>query len=1370
MKSPLLKTPIAIIGMAGLFPKAKNLREYWENIINKIDCITDVPPSRWNIDDYYDPDPKAPDKIYCKRGGFIPDIDFNPMEFGLPPNILEITDTSQLLSLVVAKQAIADAGYLTSNRYRERTGVILGVGGGQTLITPLTSRLQYPIWKRVLKSSGISDEDTQKIIEKIKLAYIPWEENSFPGMLGNVIAGRIANRLDLGGINCVADAACASSLAALQMALSELTEYRSDMMITGGVDTDNSTFMYMSFSKTPAFSKQQQVKPFDAESDGMMIGEGIGMLVLKRLEDAKQDKDRIYAVIKGIGTSSDGKFKSIYAPRASGQARALHRAYDSAGFTPASVGLIEAHGTGTLAGDPTEFAALNTAFSENNNNKQHIALGSVKSQIGHTKSTAGAASLVKTALALHHKILPPTINVTKPNPKLEIEDSPFYLNTETRPWLRGKTPRRAGVSAFGFGGSNYHVVLEEYDSEPAGTYRLHHVPESILLVANTPAQLLEQCSTTLVQLQSEQNAQHFEQLIDSSKNLEIPIAAARVGFVANTIEQACDLLQITIDLLKKRSTVDFFEHPKGIYYRKTGLEPNRKIVALFSGQGSQYLDMGREIALNFPPLRQAYTNMDKVLYKEGLPPISDLVFPSPSFDMGEKADQITALQQTENAQPAIGTFSLGLYKIFQQAGVQPDFVAGHSFGELTALWAAGVFNDEDYFFLVQARGQAMASPAAPNFDTGSMLAVTGDIVEIQKIVEKFSTITVANWNSNTQVVLGGPTPDIEKIQSFFEKQDFSTVLLPVSAAFHTSHVKHAHKPFAEALNSVTFNSPKIPVYSNITGAPYPENPSDIQKMLASHILNPVGFKQEIENLYAAGGYCFIEFGPRNILTALVTNILADKPHLAIALNASRKKDSDRQLREAIIKLRVAGLPLRNIDPYSSQPPSLQKGEAKKGKGLIVRLHGANYVSEKTRSAFENALKDGHQVSKANALNSTKADALNSTKADALNSTKANALNSTKADALNSVAIAKDSAKANALNSVAIAKDSVKASALNTAAIAEDSVKAKTLDSSKLDSTQKASDSTKTKTLDTKTQNKTSKIDMAQPFENPQPTETLHVVHQHYLKNLEVYSQQFFQLIQQQYSLLTNERCTPAMLESFERGMAYFHEHQAQMQRVHEQYLKTQVEYSHSVLQFMPHSPLATSDATLQSEAPRAMLSQATAANAPVESALPVSPTPTVKESVPSTISPSPTIEESVPPAVASTPPTTPSPVESSQAKPVAEPVSAPASIPEPVSQALPAESTEVKSESAATPAIDLGPLTQSMLNVVSEKTGYPADMLEVEMDMEADLGIDSIKRVEILGAMQEQFPDLPPVDPDELAELRTLGEIVEYMGRTEKKN
>jgi polyketide-type polyunsaturated fatty acid synthase PfaA len=420
LNSQLQRTPIAITGLAALFAQANNLQEYWENILHKVDSITDVPPSRWKLEDYYDPDPRKPDKTYSKRGGFIPDIDFDPMEFGLPPNILEVTDILQLLSLHVARQVLNDAGYGEGKTHdHSRTGVILGIGGtAMTLFTPLAARLEYPVWEKVMRAYGIPDADIQKIVANLKLAYVPWEENSFPGVIANVVAGRIANRFDFGGTNCTVDAACGSSIAAAKFAVTELVEHRADLMLTGGADANNTPIAYTSFSKTPAFTLGSNLRVFDASSDGMLVGEGLGMLALKRLEDAERDGDRIYAVIRGVGSSSDGKYKSIYAPSAAGQAAAVRRAYEDAGFPPSTVTLIEAHGTGTPVGDPVEVEALTSVIGENNPEKQVTGLGSVKGNIGHTKAAAGSAGMVKTALALYHKILPPTINVTQPNPKL----------------------------------------------------------------------------------------------------------------------------------------------------------------------------------------------------------------------------------------------------------------------------------------------------------------------------------------------------------------------------------------------------------------------------------------------------------------------------------------------------------------------------------------------------------------------------------------------------------------------------------------------------------------------------------------------------------------------------------------------------------------------------------------------------------------------------------------------------------------------------------------------------------------------------------------------------------------------------------------
>ncbi len=1286
INTQLQLTPVAIVGMASLFPQAKNLQEYWSNIIGKADCITDVPPSRWDVSAYYDPDPKAPDKTYCKRGGFIPDIEFNPMEFGLPPNVLEVTDVSQLLSLVVAKSAMEDAGYGESRQFnRERTGVILGVALARQLTMPLAGRLQYPIWKKVLTSSGLSDEDTQKIVEKMKLAYVKWEENAFPGMLANVVTGRIANRLDLGGMNCVVDAACASSLGALAMALSELTEHRSDMMLTGGVDTDNSIVAYMCFSKTPALSRSQNAKPFDTNSDGMMLGEGIGMMVLKRLEDAERDGDRIYAVIKGIGTSSDGRYKSIYAPRPEGQVRALRRAYENAGLPIESVSLIEAHGTGTMAGDPAEFTALKAAFSENNPKLQQIAIGSVKSQIGHTKAAAGAASLIKTALALHHKVLPPTINVTKPHPKLNIETSPFYLNTETRPWLRaqGSVPRRAGVSSFGFGGTNYHVVLEEYKSEHQSAYRLHNTAQSVLLFAPTPVDLLTRCEDMLVKLQSDTKQQHYVQLINECKSAEIPLTNARVGFVADSLTETCDLLQQCIDWLKKPSA-ESWQHPQGIYYRQSGIPTAGKVVALFSGQGSQYLDMGRELVINFPCLRQAYGDMDSLLSQEGLKPLSDTVFPPPVFDTAQRHAQTEALTCTEYAQPAIGVFSVGLYKILQQAGFKPDFVAGHSFGELTALWAAEVLSESDYFFLAKARGQAMATPNQPDFDAGVMLAVKGEVGKIEDVVKNFPYVTIANLNSNHQVVLAGNKAEIAALQQTLNDLGYSAVLLPVSAAFHTPLVRHAQKPFAQALEAVTFRSAKIPVYTNISGSRYPSEPKAIQKILKEHLINSVLFKREIENIYADGGYFFIEFGPRNVLTNLVKDTLGDKPHLAVALNTNRQNNSDRQLRSAVVQLRVVGLPLSNLDPYQLE----QTPEARTNHVLSVRLDSVNHVSEKTKIAFETALKDGHQVK----------------------------FPTVDTDRTRPAPVATPQTPE--------AKISPRPElALNHQRI--------------LDS-----------------------LEYSLAQFNQHQGDILQV-HAQSLKHQTEYAKTFFQLMQQQSFLLGNGHAADSqaqsqsvVLESSERSMMRFHEHQSETLRIHEQYLHHQTEYAKNFFQLLQqqYDLLITGDSTKH---PLVSLPEAQSVvnyqNSPaVLTALEIDAR---QDNSQLFTTASVTVSTNGNGHV-----TSPYPVSSNGANKTGE-TPLPALLTSPAPPAL----ERASPASPVSPALDFANISQMLLTVVSEKTGYPVEMLELEMDMEADLGIDSIKRVEILGSLLELAPDLPKPDLEELAELRTLAQIIEYM-------
>jgi len=321
------------------------------------------------------------------------------------------------------------------------------------------------------------------------------------------------------------------------------------------------------------------------------------------------------------------------------------------------------------------------------------------------------------------------------------------------------------------------------------------------------------------------------------------------------------------------------------------------------------------LAINFPPLRQMHALIDARFTRDGLRPLSEVVFPIPAFDAAAVAAQEAALRATDYAQAAIGVTSAGLFRILEQAGFKPDFAAGHSFGELSALWAGGVLSEEDFLTLIKERGKAMAPPADGGLDAGGMLAVQGDLSLIEREVAAMPEITIANQNSPKQVALAGPTAAIRSAQVVLESKGLKVTPLSVAAAFHTPLVGHASAPFAAAVKSVHFQPARLPVYSNTTGEPYPADAQAAQTVLANHILHPVIFKTQIERVYAAGGRIFVEVGPRRVLTNLVADILAGQPHVAVALNSSREKSSDQQLRDAAVQLKVAGVPLRDIDPY-----------------------------------------------------------------------------------------------------------------------------------------------------------------------------------------------------------------------------------------------------------------------------------------------------------------------------------------------------------------------------------------------------------------------------------------------------------------------
>jgi acyl transferase domain-containing protein/NAD(P)-dependent dehydrogenase (short-subunit alcohol dehydrogenase family)/NAD(P)H-dependent flavin oxidoreductase YrpB (nitropropane dioxygenase family) len=892
--SPPRPCNVAIIGIGTLLPKVPNVQRFWENILAKVDGITEIPPERFDWRRYYDSDPVKPDKIYSKWGGFLDDLVFDPVRYGMPPHVLPSIEPMQLLTLEVVRAAIADAGYTCRPFLRSTTSIILGAGGGLADLGQ-----QYGMRSGLSALTG----DPCCVPEALLNRLPSWTEDSFAGLLLNVAAGRVANRFDLGGVNFTVDAACASSLAAIYTGVRELECGASDVVLAGGVDTVQNPFGYLCFSKTRALSPTGRCRSFDAEADGIAISEGLVILVLKRLADAERDGDRIHAVIKSIAGSSDGRHKGLTAPSPEGQVVALTRAYEAAGISPATVGLIEAHGTGTAAGDLAEVEALKQVFAAAPT--QSCAIGSVKSMIGHTKCAAGAAGLAKAAIALHEKTLPPTMHVQKPNPKLDFEHSPFYVNTEARPWMARADgePRRAGVSAFGFGGTNFHVVLEEYQdpvsARPAPVARAW--PSELLVWSAESAGALRESLSGLALALRAGAMPSLAELAAATWRGFRGAAPACLALVASTLDD------LQSKLAPVNSCIDAgngMADPRGIYLRLSPEPPETgRLAFLFPGQGSQQVGMLADLAVYFPEVREAIEEADRLLAAHHFEQVSPYIYPPPQFTDADRERCRQTLSRTEITQPAMGAACMATMRLLGSLGMHPDVVAGHSYGEYVALAAAGVFTMDSFYRLSAARGKCLAAAAAP----GTMLAVWEGAEAVEEIITGICGVWIANVNSPRQTVLSGSQAGIAEAKGRLSRKGIEVKPVSVSCAFHSPLVEAAKERLAAVLAATECFPARVPVYSNTSGSLYPQDPRDAAALLADHLVRPVRFRDEVEAMYAAGVKTFVEVGPRSVLTGLVGQILGGRPHLAVAAGGDRSSLS--QLQNCLAQLLIAGGPV-----------------------------------------------------------------------------------------------------------------------------------------------------------------------------------------------------------------------------------------------------------------------------------------------------------------------------------------------------------------------------------------------------------------------------------------------------------------------------
>ncbi|MEM1429112.1 MAG: SDR family NAD(P)-dependent oxidoreductase [Pseudomonadota bacterium] len=901
LAAPVLAQPaapppadVAIVGMATLLPGADTLPGYWRRILARAPAIRDVPEDRWDGEAYFDADRTVRDRVYMRRGGFLDDVVFDPLAFGIPPSSIASVDTMQLLALELVSDLMSDAARgAEPETERARLSIMLGFSGG---LGEMGS--QYAARSELLRLLGpdIPEEVLAKLPE--------WTEDSFAGLLPNVSAGRVANRFDFGGTNMSVDAACASSLAALHQGVMELETGRADMVVAGGIDTLQSPFGYLCFSKTGAASPRGICNTFDESADGIVISEGLAAVAMKRLTEAEAAGDRIYAVIKGVGASSDGRAKGMTAPLPNGQKRAFRRAYAQARYAPSTVQLFEAHGTGTVAGDRAELESVSDLLIESGAAPGSSAIGSVKTLVGHTKATAGVAGLIKVALGLHHRTLPPHALVKTPNPAFDRPDMPLYLSQTPRPWVaRPGVPRRAGVSSFGFGGTNFHVTLEEYAdplaTAPAADTGFECVP--VVLVAADRASLLRRVERVLARLGRSGGmplpALAAEWMADNT--IQGPV---RLGFVATSLSEAEAVLTGSAAFLRDGEAL-----PKGIRFTETPelLEEGARLAFLFSGQGSQYPGMLADAARLSPEMLRLLDRAEETLARtptfEGRY-LADLLYPGDAFTADAKKAQMTALTATDVAQPALGAVEAGVSALLTRLGAAPDMVAGHSYGEFAALYAAGALGFEGLLQLSEARGRAMvanADPAGP----GAMAAVRADRAATEAALDGLPGVSVANLNSPSQTVIAGSVADIDAALEHLAQHGLDVRRVPVSQAFHSPLMEAARGDFDAALGQVEWQTPGVPVYSNTSAAPHEADAAALRTAMAAHLVSPVDFVGMVQAMAGDGARVFLEVGPKSVLTSRVREILGDGAR-CIALD--RSPGGAQALMDGLVDLAVAG--------------------------------------------------------------------------------------------------------------------------------------------------------------------------------------------------------------------------------------------------------------------------------------------------------------------------------------------------------------------------------------------------------------------------------------------------------------------------------
>ena len=878
---------IAIIGMACEFPGAHSPEELWENVLAGRRFFRKTPPERLPPE-YFDPDPEAPDKSYCDQMAVITGWGFDPVEYRIPPVTFQVTDMAHWLALDTARKAIRSANMKLDSIDRARVGVVLGNSLTGEFSRSHNLRFRWPYVERSIRRAlarrgvpGVQLEELLASVRKVYVAPLPEiTEDTLAGNMSNTISGRICNYFDFGAGGFTVDGACSSSLLSVATACNALVNGEMDFALAGGVDISLDPFEVIGFAKTRALAADD-IRPYDEHAAGMLTGEGCGIVVLAREADARAAGYPFHALIRGWGFSSDGA-GGITAPEVEGQKRALRRAYERAGYSLSTVGLIEGHGTGTSLGDKVELTAIRSLLDESPGGVCRI--GSIKANIGHCKAAAGIAGVIKVVMALERKIIPPTVNCARLNPAFGVPLGRLQPSLQGRAWEKADIPRRASVSAMGFGGANAHLTLEEANpaAAPCSTdlsvLGSQQSSELIVLAADRPEELRQRIERLLPLV----NRICRAELTDLSAALaeNPPPGKLRVAIVAESPWGLAETLKTCVEKLAGAAEVSVLDDSvNGVFAGAAYDHPT--LAALFPGQGSQRLNMGEHWLRRFPFVREFY---DRVSHAGDETPalgsISRYIFQDRFSANGDRLKaREDELRETRIAQPAIVLSSMAALQVLQFFGLQPRFVIGHSLGEISALAAAGAWDALTAVRLAALRGQAMA--ALPLADGGGMAAVAARPDAVQRLIERLgSALVISNYNSPTQTVVSGGSEAIQKLELICEEENIRCRRLSVSHAFHSDIVAPAADVFREKLRGTDLLAPlptapdePVEVISTVTGDLIRARDAGLEH-LAEQIRRPVRFMDAVRKTAAAQPSLWIEIGPGGTLTGFVRDILS----------------------------------------------------------------------------------------------------------------------------------------------------------------------------------------------------------------------------------------------------------------------------------------------------------------------------------------------------------------------------------------------------------------------------------------------------------------------------------------------------------------